>query len=111
MTGEKHGKPSETNSVTRAFRGLISGTMERSIRGNSNESGISNHHSPIPIPFMRVLKTLLCSGLRTVARRGRKSPDYERRRAIFGSQARVECAFTPSCSIQANPVSYTHLTL
>src|SRR6186713_3359708 len=104
MTEEKRGKPSGTNLLTRGFLGLISGTMARSIRGNSNESGISNHHSPIPIPFTEVLKTPLCSGLPTVARRGRKSPDYEQQRAIFGSQVQVECAFTRSCSTQASPI-------
>ena len=55
---------------------LICGMTARSIRGNSNASGISNRHWRIQTQFMPGWKTPRCFARATAVRPGRSSQDY-----------------------------------
>ena len=77
------------------------GTTARSIRGNSNGSGIWSRRSIIPITFTRAWKTPRCSNRKMAANRGTNCPVCANTiPARNGSRAQAECVCTRLLSIR-----------
>ena len=88
-----------------------SGTTARSIRGNSNASGISNRRSPIRTPSMPASKMPRCSDdrRRRILARTRRPARSRQRRALAARRRRHGPAHDPARPDQSQPHLHRHL--